>query len=249
MKTNKYLFSFLIFIFLALVYTISIYCTTKNSFIPKKIYQTYKSKSSVPQKVFDNINKYAPEYEYEFFSDEDCVAFIKKHFEPIVLTSYNSLQNTAHKADLFRYCLLYIHGGIYLDIKTVLLKPLKDIFKDTHVYSAISFHRDKIYQGIIASRPKNNFFLGLIEYIVNANEITDYQMFTINFYTQILNNINSDIKPGLNSGKQNFYLFQEECSCKSSDCPDGLDRYGYCCFIYDNGEKIFQVRYADFPWN
>ena len=74
-------------------------------------------------------------------------------------------------------------------------------------------------------------------------------MFTRDFYTQILKNINSDIKPGLNTGKQNFYLFKEQCTSEFNDCHDGLDRYGRCCFIYDNEEKIFQVRYADFPWN
>jgi len=81
MKINKYL---LIFIFLILVAIIIMCCRTnlffKNSLIPKKIYQTYKSKSSVPQKVFENIKKYGPEYDYEFFSDEDCVTFIKSIF-------------------------------------------------------------------------------------------------------------------------------------------------------------------------
>lgn len=250
MKINKYL---LIFIFLIIVSIIFILCRTKlffkNSLIPKKIYQTYKSKSIVPQKVFENIKKYAPEYDYEFFNDKDCVTFIEKHFPPNVLTAYNKLEHTAHKADLFRYCILYINGGVYLDIKTVLLKPLKDIFKENYVYSAISILKETIYQGIIASPPKNKFFLDLINYIVDTSIISEYQMFTHDFYNKILKNINSKIKPGLNTGKQNFYLFKEQCTTGFNDCPDGLDRYGRCCFIYDNEEKIFQVRYADFPWN
>ena len=161
----------------------------KNSTIPKKIYQTYKSKSSVPQKVFENIKKYATEYDYEFFSDEDCIAFIEKYFPANVLTAYNKLENRAHKADLFRYCILYINGGIYLDIKTVLLKPLKDIFKENYVYSSISSIKDSIYQGVLASPPKNKFFLELIDYIVVTRVISYYLIFTRDFYTQILKNI------------------------------------------------------------
>ena len=253
MKINKY---FLIFIFLIIctITIIILLLRTKlfftHTIIPKKIYQTYKTKSLVPQKVFENIKKFAPEYEYEFFNDEDCINFIKSNFPPEVLDAYNNLINTAHKADLFRYCLIYINGGIYLDIKTVLLKPLKDIFKDNYVYSALSILKETVYQGIIASPPKNKFFLDLIDYIVNTKEITSYQVFTNNFYTQIQKNINSgSINPGLSNGKQNFYLFKEKCSIDPNECPDGLDRYGRCCFIYDNDEKIFQVRYADFPWN
>ena len=73
-------------------------------------------------------------------------------------------------------------------------------------------------------------------------------MFTRNFYTQIQKNINSKISPGLNTGKQNFYLFKEKCNTNNNDCNDGLYQYGRCCYIYNNNEKIFQVRYADFPW-
>jgi hypothetical protein len=45
---------------------------------------------------------------------------------------------------------------------------------------------------------------------------------------------------GLNLGKtQNYYLFQEVCNTKTDlECAK-LDRNGYCCSIYDKGEKVF----------
>ena len=130
----------------------------------------------------------------------------------------------------------------------MIIKPLKDIFKDNYIYSTLSILKESIYQGIIAAPPKNKFFLDLIDFIVNTKIITEYQMFTANFYMQIQKNIKSKISPGLNTGKQNFYLFKEKCTTNNNDCNDGLDQYGRCCYIYNNNEKIFQVRYADFPW-
>ena len=221
----------------------------ENISIPKKIYQTYSSKYLVPSKVFDAIKKYAPEYNYYFFDDDNCVDFITSNFDISVINAYNNLENTAHKADLFRYCVLYVYGGIYLDIKTVLIKPLADIFNGNYIYSSLSIVNNTIYQGIIATPPRKQFFLDLIEYIVNTKTIDNYHVFTNNFYTQVEKYINyKKILPGINKGKENFYLFEEKCTANENDCIGGLDRYGRCCYMYDKDKKIFQVRYSDFPW-
>ncbi len=49
----------------------------KSNSIPKILIQTYKNKNKVPQKVFENIKKFASDYEYRFFEDQDCINFIK----------------------------------------------------------------------------------------------------------------------------------------------------------------------------
>ena len=60
------------------------------------------------------------------------------------------------------------------------------------------------------------------------------------------------IKQGLNlnikNKSNNYYLFQENCDRNKNNCYDGLDKYGFCCFIYDNNNKIIKNRYADYPW-
>ena len=43
--------------------------------------------------------------------------FIKSHFSKRVLYAYDKLIPGAFKADLWRYCIIYINGGIYIDIK------------------------------------------------------------------------------------------------------------------------------------
>ena len=58
-----------------------------------------------------------PGFEHHLFDDDDCRAFLAQQFKPPVLEAYDKLIPGAYKADLWRYCVLYIHGGIYLDIK------------------------------------------------------------------------------------------------------------------------------------
>ena len=46
--------------------------------------------------------------------------FISKYFNKDVLEAYDTLLPGAYKADLWRYCILYKMGGIYMDIKYTL---------------------------------------------------------------------------------------------------------------------------------
>ena len=64
---------------------------------------------------FDTINKINPLFTHYVFSDNDRRLFIEQHFDTTVLHAYDSLIPGAYKADLWRYCVLYINGGIYLD--------------------------------------------------------------------------------------------------------------------------------------
>ena len=94
-----------------------------TSKIPLVIYQTYNWKDRIPAKVEANMLKFAPQYKRSIYNDSECAEFIKTHFHSSVLQTYVHLKG-AHRADLFRYAILYINGGVYMDIKTELLTPL-----------------------------------------------------------------------------------------------------------------------------
>jgi Glycosyltransferase sugar-binding region containing DXD motif len=55
-------------------------------------------------------------WEYRFYNDDQAAAFLSHHFPPAVLQAYQVLQPGAFKADLFRYCVLLIYGGVYADV-------------------------------------------------------------------------------------------------------------------------------------
>nr|VFJ69657.1 MAG: Glycosyltransferase sugar-binding region containing DXD motif-containing protein [Candidatus Kentron sp. DK] len=91
--------------------------------IPRKIYQTWTEKNLSP--VLENmvylVKKNNPGYEYHLFDDDACRDFIRQNFDEKVLTVYDRIIPGAFKADLFRYCVLYVHGGIYCDIDMICL--------------------------------------------------------------------------------------------------------------------------------
>lgn len=234
--------------------------TTKM--IPKNLFQTYVSKEKIPSTVFENILKFAPEYNYYFFDDKQCRDFLYHHFIPKVLNKFDELKKGAHKADLFRYCILYIFGGVYLDVKTVLVKPLRDIFVENETdynsfYSVLSIINRSIYQGILAVRPLSEIMKNSINYILNTSheEIDrNYIIFTEYLYEDLermSKGNNNMLKSGNNifKNKERFYLFREVC-CNFITCPlEKKDRYGLSCDIFDSENNlVFKTRFADFPW-
>jgi len=224
---------------------------TDSSVIPYYFFQTYHKINKIPKIVYENADKFAPEYQHYILDDNDCETFLSNYFEPNVLETFKQLNSGPHKADLVRYCLLYVFGGVYMDVKTELIKPFSEIFTDkTKIYSVIATTKDHIYQGIIASPPRSPFFYNQIQYIVNNKNPENYHAYCRYFYESITNETGKEIIPGLNTGKSHsFYLFQEECLPDATLCNDGLDQYGLCCFIYDNDKPVIKGRMSSYPWN
>lgn len=100
--------------------------------IPKTMMQTYCNEQMINQEMLNAINTWKdknPDWKHEIFYDKDCIEFIKKHFKEDVLNAFKVIKSGAGKADLFRYCYLYIKGGVYIDIDNICVVPLKDIIK------------------------------------------------------------------------------------------------------------------------
>jgi mannosyltransferase OCH1-like enzyme len=232
--------------------------TNRNKYLkntkPYKLYnnplfQTYYDKSKIPSDIYDNIRKYASDYTHVIMDDKDIESFLNTYYKSNVLDTFKSLKLGAHKADLARYCILYIYGGLYMDIKVELIKPLSEIFtNDSTVYTVISILKNDIHQGIIKSPPNNPLFLSLIDYVVSTNDPGDYLDFCRDFYVQIEKDV-GEVKDGINLGKSGnkYYLFREK-SLSKEHCYDGLDRHGYCSFIFDGENKIIKTRRSSYPW-
>lgn len=91
----------------------------KKQIIPLDVYQTWHDKN-LPEKMkecVENMKKNNPEFTFHLFDDNECREFIKNNFDNDVLYAFDKLVPGAYKADLWRYCILYKKGGIYLDIK------------------------------------------------------------------------------------------------------------------------------------
>ena len=71
-----------------------------------------------------------------------CRKFIADHFRPSVLNAFDKLEPIAYKSDLWRYCVLYVNGGIYLDIKFMPVDGFKfiDIIDKERI--PLEYHRN-----------------------------------------------------------------------------------------------------------
>jgi hypothetical protein len=87
--------------------------------VPLIIYQTWHSKKLPPKMsaCVERLKRDNPQFDHHLYDDADCRGFIKDNYEKEVLDAYDQLVPGAYKADLWRYCMLYKTGGIYLDIK------------------------------------------------------------------------------------------------------------------------------------
>jgi len=92
---------------------------SNQSIIPLNIYQTWYTKNLPPKmkECVESIKYNNPEFNHYLFNDEECREFLKLNFNIDVLYAYDTMIPGAYKADLWRYCILYKQGGIYLDIK------------------------------------------------------------------------------------------------------------------------------------
>lgn len=152
----------------------SIFNSDIDNVIPLKIYQTWHTKEipKLMKKYAKLLRKQNPEFEYYLYDDNDCIDFLKNYFNPEVLWAFNQLVPGAYKADLWRYCILYINGGIYIDIKYSCINKFKLkclLDKEYYVldrYDSNYSNYKGIYNGLMVCKPKNPILLESINNIV-----------------------------------------------------------------------------------
>ena len=63
------------------------------------------------KKALETWYRMNPGYKIKMYSGDDCVAYIKEHFDEKVLKAYESLKPYSYKCDLMRHLILYNEGG------------------------------------------------------------------------------------------------------------------------------------------
>ena len=134
---------------------------TKDQLIPKRIYQTndstlvplHRNKFSI--EAWKQLN---PEYEYHYLDALDRRKLIETHFDATVSKAYDMLLPGAYQADLFRYCLLYVYGGCYVDSQTQPFLPLREVITPNLEFLSgeeILEFNFGIWNGFICCTPKH----------------------------------------------------------------------------------------------
>jgi mannosyltransferase OCH1-like enzyme len=141
-----------------------------NSVIPLNVYTCWHTKDLPPfmKKNYEKLINENPKLKFHLYDENDCREFIKNNFKQDVLEAYNSLVPCSYKSDLWRYCVLFINGGIYMDIKFECFNN----FKLISLTESEHFVRDRdppggTLTGLIVCKPGNLILFNCIREIVN----------------------------------------------------------------------------------
>jgi hypothetical protein len=154
------------------------------SLIPKTIYQSWKT-TDVPKAMARNIEKIKsmnPEYNYQFYTDDDCRKFLMDNFGVNYVNAFDVLVSGAFKCDFWRYAVLYVNGGVYMDMDLSPVKPFREILKDSDRFVSVvdrcwgaTDDIPGIYQAFIACEPKSKILydsLNLAYYNIVSRKIS-----------------------------------------------------------------------------
>jgi len=120
--------------------------------IPLNLFTMWHSKDLPPimKEVYEITKNNNPEFKFHLFDVDDCRCFLMKNFEESVINAYDNLIPIAFKTDLWRYCILYIYGGIYYDIKFKTMNNFKFIeLLDTEYFCRDMHSLDTVYNALL----------------------------------------------------------------------------------------------------
>lgn len=185
------------------------------SIIPLNLFQTWHTLDLPPKmkQTVELLKLQNPEFTHYLYDDEMCRDFIEKNFDKDVLYSFDKLKPGAYKSDLWRYCILYKYGGIYLDIKFSSMNEFKLKYLTNKEY----FVRDRfvnsttgIYQAFLVTLPNNNILYNCIQKIVEnvKNNVYNYNPYAITgpqLMSSYFNNLDIDTLDLWFDGKKNYH--------------------------------------------
>jgi mannosyltransferase OCH1-like enzyme len=133
--------------------------------IPKIIHMTYKDAKSLPE-LFktckEKAKQFYTDFEIMFHSDKDIESFMTEHFPEFKRNVFDKLPLKIMKLDVFRYCLLDVYGGLYLDMDHELIR--RHPFLKADLFLCLDREKKEgdthtlIGNSIIASKPNNPFW-------------------------------------------------------------------------------------------
>ncbi|RMZ82802.1 hypothetical protein DV738_g1601, partial [Chaetothyriales sp. CBS 135597] len=166
-----------------------------SPYFPRKIWQTWKVEPLVFEEKDLNIARTwtskNPSYRYEVLTDQNDLAYVETYFGPYgfnrpdIVYVYRELTAKIIKADLLRYLIMYVEGGIYTDIDVEALRsvdrfiPSKFDERDIDMVVGVEidqpeFHAHKILgskcmsfcQWTFMCKPRLPVMLKLVEHII-----------------------------------------------------------------------------------
>ncbi|KAK7932235.1 family 32 glycosyltransferase [Apiospora marii] len=104
----------------------------KTSFIPQNIWQIWFQHEGHRLELHETATwiKMNPDHQYRLVGRQWGDNYVQRQFgqaaDKELVDTYLAVSNHGMRSDILRYLLLYTEGGIYTDIDTLAMKPIKD---------------------------------------------------------------------------------------------------------------------------
>lgn len=221
------------------IHQILINSTNKVSKLPKYI-----------QFCQNQIKNLYPYGEYHLYSGKEIEEIIEKNFPKEVIVSYKTLKPYAYKADLARYCLLYLYGGLYIDLSILCLNSLdlKDkyffAFRDLPEFSDPWW---AVTNAIIYSKPKSSIMKTAIDIMINHCKIKFYGTSSIDIggptvLGKAIMRSKENFDKTFTDGQVNFINFDSVDLDKEQLEFFGYDLNRLTGFVTDKDKKVIALR-------
>lgn len=146
-----------------------------HSNVPAIIHQTWRDADSIPmswQQASNSCRSLHSNYEYRFWTDKDARDLIEREF-PCLLSVFDAYPYDIQRADVIRLIVLYVYGGIYLDLDIICLKSLDQLL--TYNFVLPTTMPLGLSNDFIIAEPKHPFLLQVLN---------DLPLFNRNFFTK-----------------------------------------------------------------
>lgn len=150
--------------------------------IPNNIFQGFNHR--VLDEKFHNTISWTllqnPDFDYYFHDTYEQRGLIRDNFDEKVLKAYDTLIPGAYRSDLWRLCVLYVHGGIYMDLKLSVIESFNSFidnncdFVMAMEYPQSNGSNKSMLTSFMASVPKHPFLLACINAIVERVSSKEY---------------------------------------------------------------------------
>lgn len=135
---------------------------------PQVVFITYRTVDELPRHVVHHIRDLNPSFRVEVSGDAECVTFLHRHFGSEHARFFLDIPDGPIKADFWRACITYAHGGVYLDADARLMLPLTDfVLPDVDLCTSGSMTRGRVNPIIIVAKPRNAILRRCIDILMS----------------------------------------------------------------------------------
>lgn len=150
--------------------------------IPRRLFQIWYQGSTVPVRMKNTMDRWLennPGLTRFMYDGASAREMIKNFFPPCVLKAFDTIVPIALKCDLWRYCVLYLYGGFYVDVKAMISPGfclLDTLPSDTDFFGVVdlpvfpTYWDEGLYNAIMGVSPRNPIMKAAIDRVVHNVE-------------------------------------------------------------------------------